>query len=745
MKSEDEVAPAEPVHEPLVYPMQLSQRVKDSKKKPSKDQAGDCTDIETPVGNFKTGAISKAQKSAKSIPACTSFECQNGSAVDAWDIPTHVETHHGEYGGDIRAQKSAKSIPACNSFECQKGSAVDAWDIPTHVETHHGEYGGDIRAQKSAKSIPACTSFECQKGSAVDAWDIPTHVETHHGEYGGDIRAQKSAKSIPACTSFECQNGSAVDAWDIPTHVETHHGEYGGDIRAQVSAPVKAKSVPSCTSYECHEGPATKAWDVPTEDTQYNNWGVDMAQKSAPHKKPTNSSARKNEGQDDGMSIPTIETPVGNYNNGLSQKSAKSIPACNSFECQKGSAVDAWDIPTHVETHHGEYGGDIRAQRSAPNKQPQQQKSKSVPACTSYECKTESIVKPAGSDHPVDYPVPDLGMDHDIKASIKHMEDLEAEHGEWKIPEPVAAAAQKPRLAQTKPAAEPKKTAKKSDPICPSSGCEWENRQTDPEGYPINYPVPDFGMDHDIKHSLKHMKDQEEKHGEWNLPEPINGTYYVNPDIVASQKSKKPSKQAAVAVQADMRSDPICSSAGCDQYLHPKVDEHPMDYPVPDFGIDHEIKASQEHEKAAAAAMGHEWHPDQDVDGRWIVPTEDADFKLTGTKADVHLESDPAYNSDEGYELRHSNPYTHNELPADVYYPLNNTLDHDVVDSQDNLASTEAALGKKMDIFDVQVGSTIKTAVKAKGKATNKVEAKAQQTEFAKLRENMMSNWGLKK
>jgi hypothetical protein len=38
------------------------------------------------------------------------------------------------------------------------------------------------------------------------------------------------------------------------------------------------------------------------------------------------------------------------------------------------------------------------------------------------------------------------------------------------------------------------------------------------------------------------------------------------------------------------KSDPICSSAGCSQYKHPHPDTHPMDYFIPDFGKDHDLK-----------------------------------------------------------------------------------------------------------------------------------------------------------
>ena len=73
--------------------------------------------------------------------------------------------------------------------------------------------------------------------------------------------------------------------------------------------------------------------------------------------------------------------------------------------------------------------------------------------------------------------------------------------------------------------------------------------------------------------------------------------------------------------EATHKSDPICSSAGCTQYLHPEgAAGHPMDYPVADFGVDHHIKESQASEKAAESTLDHDWTPKKDDDGKWIVP-----------------------------------------------------------------------------------------------------------------------------
>jgi hypothetical protein len=53
----------------------------------------------------------------------------------------------------------------------------------------------------------------------------------------------------------------------------------------------------------------------------------------------------------------------------------------------------------------------------------------SIPACTSYECKTESVAKPPKDSWPKDYKVPNFGQDTDINDSIKHMNDSEAKLG----------------------------------------------------------------------------------------------------------------------------------------------------------------------------------------------------------------------------------------------------------------------------------------------------------------------------
>jgi hypothetical protein len=86
-----------------------------------------------------------------------------------------------------------------------------------------------------------------------------------------------------------------------------------------------------------------------------------------------------------------------------------------------------------------------------------------------------------------------------------------------------------------------------------------------------------------MRASLDNLKMEEAIHGFWDI-DPSN-----------------------VQLESSVESDPICSSAGCTQYKLPDDGAHwPMDYPVPNFGVDHDIKASHEDLKIAEAQLGHQ-------------------------------------------------------------------------------------------------------------------------------------------
>lgn len=63
-----------------------------------------------------------------------------------------------------------------------------------------------------------------------------------------------------------------------------------------------------------------------------------------------------------------------------------------------------------------------------------------------------------------------------------------------------------------------------------------------------------------------------------------------------------------------------------------------MNYFVPDFGKDHDIKQSENSATAAEGKLGHTFTPKYDEEKDvWVVPTEDAEFKLAGVAEDVHI------------------------------------------------------------------------------------------------------------
>lgn len=59
--------------------------------------------------------------------------------------------------------------------------------------------------------------------------------------------------------------------------------------------------------------------------------------------------------------------------------------------------------------------------------------------------------------------------------------------------------------------------------------------------------------------------------------------------------------------QMRSRSDPACSSAGCEQYKFPHEKGHPMNYPVPDFGQDQDIRDTLRNEQIGSKMVGHKW------------------------------------------------------------------------------------------------------------------------------------------
>ena len=104
------------------------------------------------------------------------------------------------------------------------------------------------------------------------------------------------------------------------------------------------------------------------------------------------------------------------------------------------------------------------------------------------------------------------------------------------------------------------------------------------------------------------------------------------------------------------RSDPICSSAGCTQYEHPKPPAGPpMDYPVPSFGADPDIEGTANSLDIAEKMFKH----------KIIMGTEESKAKWHNVAKDVDYNFAPA-------------------------------LDGDIITSQKNLVNAENTLGYPM-------------------------------------------------
>lgn len=357
--------------------------------------------------------------------------------------------------------------------------------------------------------------------------------------------------------------------------------------------------------------------------------------------------------------------------------------------------------------------------------------------------------------HDVDYKVPNFGVDEDIKAaqaSISQAQDTldhdwnpsQDKNGYWNVPQPFdnKSYSYADTSVNVQLAAETE-----SDPICSSAGCtQYEHPKL--ETYPMDYPVPNFGVDHgilaaensisaaekqlnhkwvptpkgdaadpvyyddgsvkgidsDIKQSLNSMADQEAEKGAWNPVQNKDGDWIVPQAI----DNRSYSYEGDALVQ--IGSDPICNSAGCTQYKHPEEKSHPIDYPVPSFGPDHDIETTANSIAIGEAQYNHklimgteeskaQWaNPAKAKENRYnFNPALDHDMKVTatnlnnaeatlGTTMDVQVQSDPICSS------AGCDQYKWPEAPKShpVDYPVPNFgVDRDIETGFESLAAAE--------------------------------------------------------
>ena len=133
-------------------------------------------------------------------------------------------------------------------------------------------------------------------------------------------------------------------------------------------------------------------------------------------------------------------------------------------------------------------------------------------------------------------------------------------------------------------------------------GHKWEWKK-EPKPAIIDYQINP--LDVDIQGSLDNLKMEEGIHGEWEYGDASN-------------------------VMLAMQSDPICSSAGCTQYKQKTPEGHPMDYFVPNFGVDENIVAANEGLAWAEKDMGRkmEWKKQEPKQAEYKVPDFGVDEEI---------------------------------------------------------------------------------------------------------------------
>ena len=122
-------------------------------------------------------------------------------------------------------------------------------------------------------------------------------------------------------------------------------------------------------------------------------------------------------------------------------------------------------------------------------------------------------------------------------------------------------------------------------------------------------------------------------------------------DVITTNKNLADSESNlghhwALAVQlgsdVQANSDPICSSAGCDQYKHKKKERgYKINYPVPNFGVDSDINESHASLELAEGMKSHKLNMGtEESKAKWHNVAKDVDYnfapKLDGDVITTH-------------------------------------------------------------------------------------------------------------
>jgi len=191
---------------------------------------------------------------------------------------------------------------------------------------------------------------------------------------------------------------------------------------------------------------------------------------------------------------------------------------------------------------------------------------------------------------PKNYFVPDFGMDHDIATSIKNEKEASVNmNHKWvvpaksEVPPPPPTNYFVPNFGLDHDILNTATDIKVAEA---QLGHQWQPDLSKKKGPPQDYFVPNFGMDHDIADSLNHLNQQEKVHGNWQLPESM------------------------VQLDSNVEREPLMANVGIPKK---KVGGHPTNYFVPDFGMDEDIISTQKSIKTQKEKFGLKWPGDSFV------------------------------------------------------------------------------------------------------------------------------------
>ena len=212
-----------------------------------------------------------------------------------------------------------------------------------------------------------------------------------------------------------------------------------------------------------------------------------------------------------------------------------------------------------------------------------------------------------------------------------------------------------------------------------------------PKGPPMDYFVPNFGPDADVKLTQDHITETESDLGhKWtpdlSKPKGPPQNYYV-PNFGADEDNVLTTKQSLAAAEA--------STGHKWNYVAPTDAEkagHPQNYYVPNFGMDQEIVDAQANIAHQEKTHGP-WTPKQDDNGVWIVPgaADNNSYTYKSSLVQLDSESDPICSSAGCNYASEKGAKTH---PMNYFVP-HFGRDHDLNITDNSLDWAEKNLGRK--------------------------------------------------